>query len=363
MIYQNRYDELMGICRQITSHKQSLAKPRIENLILAEINPVVPNDRLLAHLISESLLKRIDLQLLESKNIFVQEFDIPQIDLFYSMAEAIPFVAAANHLANQFIYESLAELDHAAVLDIGIGKGKQVSSLLQRLKTSPRRLKKLDVIGLDPVQTNLDDSRKTVEELARELPFEVEFFSICSLIEDLSDDNYHRLEEIGRGHLLINSTFTLHHTCHPIHDNEFRNRLMAKLASMKPLLITLAEPHSNHDTEDLPKRVHSSWQHFGHLFQLIDEADIESSHKFLIKEKFFGREIRDIFGVSDHFRCERHEFYDSWLLRLHKAGFKPVDKLDLEVEMPPYCTHAVSEGLIRLGYQGTTIVAVMGYEL
>jgi hypothetical protein len=45
--------------------------------------------------------------------------------------------------------------------------------------------------------------------------------------------------------------------------------------------------------------------------------------KFAIKEKFFGREVRDILGTSDNFRCERHEPYDSWLLRLTKAGLRP----------------------------------------
>jgi len=97
---------------------------------------------------------------------------------------------------------------------------------------------------------------------------------------------------------------------------------------------------------------------------------IPSSPEFLLQIFTFcpcgayvirNREIRDIFGVSDHFRCERHELYESWLLRLFKAGYKPFDPGDLSVELPPYCRYDVSEGLVRLDYNDTTIVAVMAF--
>ena len=68
-------------------------------------------------------------------------------------------------------------------------------------------------------------------------------------------------------------------------------------------------------------------------------------------------------GHSDHFRSERHELYDSWLLRLSRAGFKPMDLLDLRMELPSYCEGSISEGLVRLNYEGVTIVSVMGYTL
>ncbi len=125
----------------------------------------------------------------------------------------------------------------------------------------------------------------------------------------------------------------------------------------------MIEPNSNHDTGKLTKRFHNCWQHFGNVFALVDESKIENTHKFLIKEKFFGREIRDIFGVSDHFRCERHELYDSWLLRLHRAGYKPFDFNDLTVELPEYCQYSVSEGMVRMDYNNITIVAVIAFSL
>lgn len=363
LIYQRLYDEIIRIPKQITSHRQLLAKPKIEGLILKQVDTETSNEDLLAHLIGESLMKRIDRQLLESKNIYIQHFDIPQITLFYSMAEAVPFVSAGHHLANQYLEREMSGLRAATVFDIGIGKARQITRLLQMLKNGDSKLETLNIIGADPVQQNLETSKAIIDQLSAELQFTVNFFPICSLIEDFSAQDYEEVKNIGGDHILINSAFTFHHTSHPLYDTESRTNLLKKLAALKPLAITLVEPSSNHDTEELTRRVHHSWQHFGTVFQFIDEANIDLSHKFSIKEKFFGREIRDIFGVSDHFRSERHELYDSWLLRLYKAGFKPIELIDLKVELPDYCSYSISEGLVRLDYNNTTIVAVLGFKL
>ena len=132
MIYEENYDRLIDICKQVTTHRQPLAKPRIEELILSHVDQEVDNPLLLSHLIAESLMRRIDRKLVESKNIFVQEFDVPQIRLFYSMAEAVPFVYVGHHLANRCMERAVEGLGSCTVLDIGIGNGGQVKRLLER---------------------------------------------------------------------------------------------------------------------------------------------------------------------------------------------------------------------------------------
>jgi hypothetical protein len=361
VIYQENYDQLIDICRQITSHRQMLAKPRIEQLLLPKVDADVENPRLLSHLIAESLMRRIDRQLVESKNIFVQEFDVPQTELFYSMAEAVPFVYVGHDLANQVIVRTVRDLDSFTILDIGIGNGGQVKRLLDTLAEKGAKLQSAHIVGMDPVQKNLDEANQRIETAKTNYPFSVDFLPLCSLVEELTDDEFRSIQGIAGGNLVINSAFAFHHTSHPLNDSQARTELLNRLASLKPRLLTLVEPNSNHDTEELTKRVHHSWEHFGNVFALVDEAGIDASHKYLIKGKFFAREIRDIFGVSDHFRCERHELYDSWLLRLFKAGFKPVDLGEPSVELPPYCRYDISEGLVRLDYHDTTIVVMMAF--
>jgi hypothetical protein len=361
VIYEEDYDRLINICRQITTHRQVLAKPRIEKLILSHVDEQVGNPTLLSHLIAESLMRRIDRKLVESKNIFVQEFDVPQTRLFYSMAEAVPFVYVGHHLANRCMERAVVGLGSFTVLDIGIGNGGQVKRLLDALAAKNGGLESVRVIGLDPVENNLAEARACLQGAGDSYPFKVEFRPVCGLVEKLSDEEFQSIRDGCGENLLINSAFTFHHTGHPLNDSRARTELLRKLASLKPRLLTLVEPSSNHDTEELVRRVHHSWEHFGNVFALVDEASIDKSHKYIIKGKFFAREIRDIFGVSDHFRCERHELYDSWLLRLFKAGYKPFELGELSVRLPPYCDFDVSEGLVRLSYNGVTIVAVMAF--
>ena len=363
MIYQLRYDQLMKICKQIMTHRQKIAKDEIAELICRNVDAALPSEDLLTHLIAESLLKRIDRELLESKNIYIQQLDIPQIVTFYNMAKAVPFVDAGHFLANQFIASGLEGLSEAAVFDIGVGKGVQLKALCRMLASSPNSLKSLSLIGLDPDERNLDEFQTETEKMRDEFPFRVSFHPVNGLIENLSLGQFEEIKRIGAGNLIVNSAFAFHHTAHPVNDTELRTELFRRIARMRPLLFTLVEPNSNHDTEELSRRLHNSWQHFGCLFQCIDDSDLDPSQKFQIKEKFFGREIRDIFGVSDRFRCERHELYDSWLLRLNRAGLKPFDRVSRRVELPAGCTGVVSEGLVRLKYHETTVVAVFAYTL
>ena len=353
----------MTICRQISTRRQAIAKDEIEKLIFKKVDTALPSEDLLTHLIAESLLKRIDRDLLESKNIYIQQLDIPQIVMFYNMARAVPFVDAGHFLANQYMAEALAGLEEAAVFDIGLGKGVQLKALCRMLASSAGALKSLSIIGLDPDAKNLADFQVELEKTRSEVPFTLSFHPINALVENLTSRHYEEIEQRGGGNLLVNSSFTFHHTSHPLNDTEMRTELFRRIAAMKPLLFTLVEPSSNHDTEDLTRRLHYSWQHFGSLFQCIDESDLDPGQKFQIKEKFFGREVRDIFGVSDRFRCERHELYDSWLLRLNRAGLKPFDGARPHVDLPAGCAAIVSEGLVRLNYRETTVVAVFAYTL
>ncbi len=353
----------MRICKQMATLRERIAKNELEMLIVANVSDATASEDLLSHLVAESLLKRIDRELLQSKNIYIQQFDIPQIVMFYDMAKAVPFVNAGHSIANQYLAAASAGLSETAVFDVGMGKGVQLISLCRTLAAAPNGLKKLSLIGLDPDESNLRDFAAQIDKLRPELPFSVSFHPISGLIEDLKPAQFKEIARIGAGKLLVNSAFAFHHTSHPVRDVELRTELFRRIAGMKPLMFTLVEPSSNHDTEDLPRRLHNSWLHFGSLFQCIDESDLEPPHKFIIKEKFFGREIRDIFGVADGFRCERHELYDSWLLRLKRAGMRPVEGITPRVELPSSCSATVSEGLVRLNYRDTTIVAAFAHTL
>ena len=363
MIYQNAYKLLLTASQQIVSHKQVFARALIDAAVKDYVGISLTNEELLGHLFGEALSHRIHRKLLESRNIYVQEFDVPQTELFYSMAEAVPFVAASHNIANLFAAPAVEGAETVRILDIGVGRGRQLRGLISLISERNPSLKKVSVVALDPVEQNLIDSREMARGLNAEVNAEIEFHPVCEMIEEISDADFQNLGGSTEGPLLVNSAFTLHHTAHPLSDNTTRTQLIERIAQLEPAAFTLIEPSSNHDTEYLPKRFQSAWEHYGTVFALVDESSIDDSHKHLIKQKFFGREIQDIFGTSDYFRSERHEHFESWLLRLHRAGFKPIAAPEIPVSLPEYCRLKVSDGLVRMDYRDLTVVAVFAVHV
>lgn len=369
MIFEERYRVVLSACQDIRRHRERLAKPVLAAQVLAEVGVDAPSDVLLAHMIAEALLRRVDRNLLAGKNIYLQQFETSQIDLFSLLPRAYPHVPQSHGIANQFLAHALREAPSAALLDVGAGKGAQAAALLRALAAEPGRLKRLRVVALDASGQNLSEATAALRGLMPDLPFAVEVLPLRAMIERCEAPQL----QATLGHadvVAINAAYTLHHTTHAPNDPEQRTAVLRRLAALRPRVFTLIEPSANHDTEQLPRRVHSCWEHFGTVFDLIDRSDASPIEKFAIKEKFFGREIRDILGTSDTFRSERHEPYESWLLRLTKAGLRPYapEALGthawpgLGITLPEYCSVSVRDGLVRLGYRGVPLIAVFAYS-
>ena len=362
MIFEPSYRTFLGACHDISRRRERLAKPEIDQMVQGRLGADTPNDVLISHIIAEALLRRIDRNLVESKNIYLERFDLSQIDLFYLMCKGYPQVPEGHALANTYLAHALRSWKGATLFEIGIGKALQLQRLIRALEEAPGRLQKLKVIALDPDPQNLADSRAALEKHAGAV--EVEFHGLNALLEHLTPDDFNKIADAAGPNLVINSAYTLHHTLHAPNDRELRTQILRRVNEfLRPRLFTLVEPNANHDTEHLPRRLNACWEHFGTVFDLIDKSDIEPGHKFVIKEKFFGREIRDIFGTSDAFRCERHESFESWLLHFARAGFRPyADPVDLDIQMPAYCNVQKTEGLVRLGYRDLPLIAIFAFE-
>lgn len=361
MIYADRYNIILSACQDLRRRRDQLVGPVIAGQILDEVGMDVPSDVLLSHIVSEALLRRVDRKLLTGKNIYLQAYEVAQIDLFDLLRKALPPLVQGYAIANQHLAHALAELDSAALLDIGVGKGAQLAMLMTTLAAAPGRLRRLRVVALDPSAANLVEAQAVIEAAARGLPFAVEVVALRGLVERC-EPSMVEAAVAGVDGVVINAAYALHHTAHAPGDQGLRTELLRRLAGLRPRVFTLVEPNANHDTELLTRRVHSCWQHFGAVFDLVDRSEMTPLEKFAIKEKFFGREVRDILGTSDNFRCERHEPYDSWLLRLAKAGLKPYPAIPLAIELPDYCWAIERQGLVRLGYREEALIAAFAYR-
>ena len=359
MLYEDRYKLILAACQDIRRRRDEVAKTVIASQLLDELDVDVPSDALLSHIVAESLLRRIDRNLLSGRNLYLQPATRPQIDLFSLLQRAIPAVPQGYAIANQYLFHALRPCKVPALLEIGIGKGAQVIALLRALARDPGEIERLRIIALDPNRTVLLEAAEAIDALRPELPFDIEIHPLAKLIEVCDDADYANIEALAGGSLSINAAYTLHHTAR--RDSESRTRLLRRLRALRPRVFTLVEPSSDHDTEHLTRRMHHCWQHFATVFERVDRSDASPDEKFAIKEGFFGREVRDILGTSDAFRCERHETLESWLLRLKKSGFTPHPIIELDVDLPEYCRPTLSAGLVRLSYRGLPIIAVFAF--
>ncbi len=133
-----------------------------------------------------------------------------------------------------------------------------------------------------------------------------------------------------------------------------------RLRAVEPSALVLVEPSSDHATDSLSQRFHNAWHHFSHNFELVDQLGLPPRERNGIK-LFFGREVEDIVGaVDDSQRYERHEHVDTWLERLRRAGFSPVERFEGSWTAPHPAVHIrPASGYVGLGYKEETLVAVL----
>ncbi|MFO8234850.1 MAG: GRAS family protein [Bacteroidales bacterium] len=117
--------------------------------------------------------------------------------------------------------------------------------------------------------------------------------------------------------LFINASLELHHIQSPSQRDVF----IAEMAKLKSAAFLLTEPNVNNLEPNLYKRFQNSYEHFSHVFQVIDELNIKRQEKNALK-LCFGREIEDIIGKQNRERFECHDTANNWIRCLQNAGFK-----------------------------------------
>ncbi len=142
------------------------------------------------YIFASSLLRRINEKQNDFVNIYLKQFDINQIDLFNLMGKAFPFVTLANEIANNIIAETTAGNEHFTLVDIGIGTGRQIVSLLPLLHTNQNQLKKITIIGIEPNADNLRKAGEAICKAATHCHVEVNWIPINKKMEDLADEEW-----------------------------------------------------------------------------------------------------------------------------------------------------------------------------
>ena len=114
-------------------------------------------------------------------------------------------MSQGHAIANQFLAHELRRHASATLLEIGIGKGVQIASLLRSLKDDPGRLQKLDLVAMDPSAQNLADATATIDALAPTLGFAVQVHPCNKLVEACSAADLQDIAALTADNLVINS--------------------------------------------------------------------------------------------------------------------------------------------------------------
>ncbi|MEU7476421.1 GRAS family protein [Lentzea sp. NPDC042327] len=293
-------------------------------------------------------------------NLYRQDYDQPQIDLYYLLTTHLPFMDTSR-VVNELLAGQVGTAEDFALMSVGIGHGRQESALLRGLATGNPGLRRCTVIGVDPDRESLATAERTLWQVAAEHGVELDFRPVAKVAEDLDDADWMGLSHIDVP-LVVNASLALHHMQDPSPGHDARDEFFQRLRELNPCGLVLNEFDTDHHEVSFPQRFFNSWRFFGTILRAIEATPATQQEKDHMKT-FFAREIMNIVGSrTDDQRFERHEPAATWITRLRRCGFEPYgDAPGLQAHpLPEDFTVRVLPEQVRLGYRGTTVCSVIG---
>lgn len=279
------------------------------------------------------------------EHIYLKKYEITQIELFNVLIKEFPFVKWGHELSNALMYKKLKNSRKAVIIDVGIGQGIQMQHLLDKLDIS-KDIKEVVVIGIEPFNEALQTAGDLLNDIAKEVSYKLEFVPLNIFMQDLNPSELQEIVGRYEGDIIINASLALHH----IQSLEERINVITALRSLNPVGIVLMEPNIDHFEPDFNRRFQNCFQHFYHIFQVIDNLPVESKAKNGLK-LFFGREIEDIIGKDNEDRYEKHEPAFRWIEKLNSCGFIVRNEF---LEDLPEINSGIDLGYLEAGFLGFT---------
>lgn len=305
------FDSLSRIMRAQPSHFDLGNKTEIESLFSYCAEGMDDDSqKLLATLLIKALNKKIRSEKI-GENIYLNKYEISQIELFNILIEKFPFVKFSQQITNRAMMELIGQHPEITIVDIGIGQGTQMLHLIESVRHM-KQLKKIHVVGIEPYEEALRRAEKAILSIRSEVPFDIEFTGIHDFAERV---DFSALKDLN-GPIVVNASLALHH----IQSELQRQETIARIKKINPVAFLLIEPNVNHFETDFYTRFLNCYHHFYSIFQVIDRIDISQNDKNALK-LFFGREIEDIIGKDEEDRYEKHEPATHWLERLRANQF------------------------------------------
>ena len=316
-----RREQLLAILQDALEGRRRHVINRL-NALIGTLRVEEEEADLIAYLFGKAIMSRLDNSRMEVMNLYLRQYDVPQIVLFNLLASKFPVAMAAGTIANRCLLHAAEGAETLELLEIGIGTGRQIVHLIQGLAAMNKPPTFLTIHAIEPDSTSLCIAEANVREAAKEAGIHLDFHGLARNVEAVEVEFWSRINET-KGRLLVNAAFALHHV-HGGAPDAARNHILSLIQSLKPTFVVLCEPDSDHFVPDVRQRFAESWRHYSTVFRLIDQCDISVQEKRSLKI-FFSREIEDVLGMPETDRVERHERTSYWIRRLQLAGFRPAN--------------------------------------
>ncbi len=345
------FESLCEIMRDFPGNFHAQTKSEMESLF-AYCAEGMENDsqKFLATLLIKALNKKIHSEFI-GENIYLNKYEISQIQLFNILIEKFPFVKYSQQITNNAIIEVIRQNTEVTIVDIGIGQGTQMVNVIESAKNLTH-LKKMVVVGIEPFEDALRQAAATIQSYQGKVPFDIEFIGIHNFAENVDFASIQNLT----GAIIVNASLALHH----IQSGQLRTQTLARIKKINPAAIILIEPNVNHYEPDFFARFVNCYNHFYSIFQVIDRIDIDQKDKNALK-LFFGREIEDIIGKEEKDRYEKHEPATHWIGRLRENNFTVKNEM---LHTPVRSVYGVeirphAEGFLGFTFEKETVLAVI----
>jgi hypothetical protein len=350
-----KYHSLLAVLHETQDNRPQVARDVLDLLVDRQLDRESDDD-VRYFVFANALAKRISTEPSTSINLYLREYEQPQIELFNLVATHLPTVGAAGAVANRMLARHLGGRASVTLLDIGIGTARQEVALLHEMARAGTLPGRLTVVAVEPNEYCLATAERALREAADALGLELRFRGIGAVIEDLSPAQWAELRA-DADPLVVHAAFATHH----IREGQGggRDAVFGRLKSLDPEAIVLCEPSADHHNRSFMRRFESAWDHFSRTFHLIDQLDVAPRDRRAMK-LFFTREIEDILTNDEAQRCERHEPVSAWVDRLKGGGMTGArDHGDAARVPTSHITTSTHDGWVGLDFGGVTLVAII----
>jgi hypothetical protein len=290
------------------------------------------------------------------QNTYLKEFEIPQILLFDLLTKKFPLVTACQQIAEKVFLEKASGYSEICILDIGIGRGFQMMSLLEALQ-KVESIQKVTLIGVEISNDALNFTLSQLQERKNNFKFELQYHMMNSPVELITYDMIKAQISTHCDCLFVNASLTLHH----IQQKNSRLNLFSILKNLNPQLMILIEPDADTMNDDYGQRLLNAAQHFSALYNYVNTLDCMNKEEADHLKSFFANDFFDPVVLPDSHRFERLQTSTQWIDLLSSVGLKPLhfEQKKYNIQIPNIDCKIMKQGYFNFSYFGTPLISVM----